>query len=389
MSNVAETREWKKVAPGIYLVGKNKVVYFRMMVDGKRKTEKAGLQGAAAIGGNGKPSAELNKLFRNWSMGLVNDSYYKSQGGKRVPTFQELIDLYEKFAPLEYAKSNRPGPHAQETAVKFFKYLVEKTGHSLTEKCSTLTTGAIDNAIAEWLKEGKAKATARSYAASAWSLTSRWALPKYEEAGFSVKPYEIPMMKNLKAPRYVKPSDETIAKMDELYDSLWHEKMTQRDYKLWFFATMVFKFEMRPIDTSMMTRKNFPEHGGLHYLSYDPNKLKNSSGVHVNWPIHPDYWKKLEKCFDELERGSEDLIIGENRKYQEQFNRMILQKIPELQEREKLCYEFRKLDMHRTFHKFGAEKASAKSGDDIKTITYYYADISWVDVSKINIDDLK
>jgi len=390
MSNVAEKREWKKIAPGIYLVGKEKVVYFRQMVDGKRKTEKAALQGAAAVGGNGRPSAELNKLFRNWSLSLVNERYYKTQEGQKVPSFQELIDLYERFAPLEYAKSGRPGPKAQETAVKFFKYLVEKTGHALTEKCSTMTTGAIDNAIASWLAEGKAKATAKSYAASAQSLTARWAIPKYEEEGFSVKPYDIPMMKNLKAPRYSKPSDETIAKMDALYESLWHEKMERRDYEIWFFATMVFKFEMRPGDTALMTAENFPEHNGLHYLSYSPNKLKNSSMVHVNWPVHPDYWKRIEECFEALGAEGDKLVIGDKRKFEEQFNRMIVKAIPEIAaENGKRCYEFRKLDMHRTFHKFGAEKVAAKSGDDIKTITYYYADISWVDVSKIDLDDLK
>ena len=59
-----------------------------------------------------------------------------------------------------------------------------------------------------------------------------------------------------------------------------------------------------------------------------------------------------------------------------------IRKFPELADREKASYELRKMCVDRIYHKFGAEMASAISGDDIRTLTYFYADTAHVEASK-------
>lgn len=391
-------RAWKKVAKGIYVVGDEKSVYFRMMIGGKRETKKVEISGPVAISSNGKPTAALLKKYEEWRLKLSNRAYYDEEERKRggaIPSFEKLIELYEKYAPMECAKSGKPAVRAQETAVKYFRYLVAKCGFQMSEKITKLTTGAIDNAIATWLTEGKSKDTAKSYAMSCKSLTARWALPKYREEGWQVEEFGMPVMKNMKAERYKAPKEETQQAMDALYESLWHENMTAGDYQLWFAATMIFKFEMRPDNVRFITMTNdqypygcFKEHNGITYLCYTPHKTANSSGRFVNWPVHPDYWERIKECFEKLGTEADKPLVPSPRYTVEKFNDLA-DRIPEIHERGRKCYEFRKLDMHRTFHKFGAEKVSAKSGDDIKTITYYYADISWVDMSEIDIAELK
>lgn len=394
---------WKRIAEGIYLVGEKKTVYFRQMICGKREAVKAKIQGALAIGANGRPTGELLKLYRNWMYARQNRTYLEEERirrGENVPTFAKLIELYEEYAPKECAKNGRPEERAQMATVRYFGYLMKKCGFTETERCDKLTTGKMDLAIAEWIAEGKSRETAKSYAMSAKAITARWAIPMYEAAGWKVTPYEMPVMRGRKdmkgvGARYKKLKDETIEAIDKLYESLWHENMRPFEYKLWLYTTLVFKFAMRPEDTGRVTMEledeehgRFVEHNGLHYLSYTPHKTRNSSGRHVNWPVHPEYWERIEECARVIGVEGDRPLINSVRWVRDVLN-MMLHSIEELRERSKWGYELRKLDMHRTFHKFGAEKVAAKSGDDIQTILQYYADISWVDVDKMNLDDLK
>ena len=395
---------WKKIAEGIYLVGEKKTVYFRQMIDGKRETVKAKIQGALAVGGNGRPTADLLKQYRNWTYERQNRSYYEEERkrkGENVPTFEKLIELFETFAPKEFLKNGRPERKSQETTVKYFRYLVAKAGLKESERSDRLTTGKIDIAIADWIRDGKSRETAKTYAMSAKSITARWAVPMYATEGWAVKPYEMPVMRGrvkLKGSggRYKKLKDETIRQIDELYEKLWHENMSKFEYKLWLFVTLVYKFDMRPNDTGRMTMENedqehfgrFVEHQGLHYLSYIPHKTSKTSGARVNWPVHPDYWARIEEAAKAIGVDADKPLLNSVRWLSDTINNM-LKTVVELRERSKWVYELRKLDMHRTLHKFGAEKVAAKSGDAIGTILYFYADISWVDVDGMNLDDLK
>jgi hypothetical protein len=52
------------------------------------------------------------------------------------------------------------------------------------------------------------------------------------------------------------------------------------------------------------------------------------------------------------------------------------------------AYELRKICVDHVYQKFGAEMAVSISGDDIKTITYYYADPAQPNIGDIRVTDL-
>ena len=159
----------------------------------------------------------------------------------------------------------------------------------------------------------------------------------------------------------------------------------------WFAATMMLEFAMRNGDVLRLRSENFTTsrpnasgrrgvaaQEGRHYLFYVPHKTALTSGRSVFWPIHDSIWRKFEDygglagldvtdaTFDELNRELRSLgFIGS-----------------------KGCYELRKICIDHVYRNIGAEAASSISGDDIKTITRFYADPSAVNVENVRIVDL-
>lgn len=168
------SRKWKKLDKAIYAVGDLKIIYFRVMVNGKRETMKSPLQGAAAIGANGKPTNELKKLALNWRYKLMNKDYYDQEERKhKVPSFSKLLELYKDAAEAEQIKSGRPETRTVETAIKYFKYLIDGCGFKWTEPMSRLKTEDIDGFVVKTIKAGKTPTSAWTYAASCQSVTPR------------------------------------------------------------------------------------------------------------------------------------------------------------------------------------------------------------------------
>lgn len=390
--NTGNSRKWKKLDKAIYAVGDLKIIYFRIMVNGKRETMKSPLQGAAAIGANGKPTNELKKLALNWRYKLMNKDYYDQEERKhKTPSFAKLLELYQDAAAAEQIKSGKPEQRTIETAVKYFKYLVAGCGFSLDEPMTKLKTADIDGYIVKTIKDGKTPTTALSYAASCQSVTPRWALEYYSREGYDVKQYQMPIFRNRKPPRYERPDKATLDAVEAWYKSLWKDSpvsgrtqdgigMSKQDCRIWFLATMMYRFAVRNGDVGRFTMKNFTEHDGAIYLLYTPHKTSNSSGTVVNWPIHPDLFKRIERVKDILGIDDDGLFVRSYRETSAAVNRM-LRKIPGLADKEKASYELRKMCVDHAYHEWGVEMAAAISGDDIKTLTYFYADVSHVKAS--------
>lgn len=383
------SRTWKKLDKAIYAVGPSKIIYFRIMVNGKRETMRSPLQGAAAIGGNGKPTNELKKECLNWRYKLLNRDYYAAQERKqKIPSFARLIEMYEDAAAAEQIKSGSPGTRTIETAVKYFRYLVDGCGYSLSEPMTKLKTGDIDHYIVAQIKAGKTPTTALSYASSCQSVTAKWALEYYEREGYDVRPYAMPVFKNRKPPRYERPSKATLDAIEEWYKGLWKDEpasgkekpMTDQECRVWFLATMMYRFAVRNGDVGRLTLKDFVEHDGSVYLLYMPHKTANSSGTTVNWPLHSDLLGRIKKVAEMLEIDDDEPFVRSARETSNAVNRMLRQ-IPELADKEKASYELRKICVDHAYHEWGVEMAAAISGDDIKTLTYFYADTSHVKVS--------
>lgn len=376
------SRKWKKLDKAIYAVGDLKIIYFRVMVNGKRETMKSPLQGAAAIGANGKPTNELKKLALNWRYKLMNKDYYDQEERKhKVPSFSKLLELYKDAAEAEQIKSGRPETRTVETAIKYFKYLIDGCGFKWTEPMSRLKTEDIDGFVVKTIKAGKTPTSAWTYAASCQSVTPRWALEYYSRQGYDVRQYQMPVFRNRKPPRYERPTKATLDAVDEWYKGLWKDDMSKQDCRIWFLATMMYKFAVRNGDVGTFTLRNFSEHDGSTYLIYTPHKTANSSGTVVNWPVHPDLFERIKKAAEIMNIDEDDTFVRSYRETSAAVNRM-LRKIPGLAEKEKASYELRKMCVDHAYHSWGVEMAAAISGDDIKTLTYFYADVSHVKASQ-------
>ena len=375
------SRKWKKLDKAIYAVGDLKIIYFRVMVNGKRETMKSPLQGAAAIGANGKPTNELKKLALNWRYKLMNKDYYDQEERKhKVPSFSKLLELYKDAAEAEQIKSGRPETRTVETAIKYFKYLIDGCGFKWTEPMSRLKTEDIDGFVVKTIKAGKTPTSAWTYAASCQSVTPRWALEYYSRQGYDVRQYQMPIFRNRKPPRYARPTKATLDAVKTWYDGLWKDGMSKQDLRVWFLATMMYKFAVRNGDVGTFTMRSFSEHDGSRYIIYTPHKTAHSSGTVVNWPVHPDLYERIGKATEILNIEEDDTFLRSYRETSAAVNRM-LRKIPGLADKEKASYELRKMCIDRIYHEFGVEMAAAISGDDIKTLTYFYADVSHVKAS--------
>ena len=198
---------------------------------------------------------------------------------------------------------------------------------------------------------------------------AKWCKPYYDDAGWEIPPLDLPAFR-AKAPRYVRPSAEMLQRV-----KAWYGQQTGEH---WFAATMMLEFAMRNGDVLRLKDENFVEKDGRHYLNYTPHKTELSSGRRVCWPIHDSIWQTFEDyggitCFDVTD---------------ETFNEMN-RDLRSLGFRgTKGAYELRKICIDHVYQKYGAEMAVSLSGDDIKTITRYYADPAQPNIGTVRVLDL-
>ena len=131
-------------------------------------------------------------------------------------------------------------------------------------------------------------------------------------------------------------------------------------------------------DVLRLREENFVKKDERHYLNYTPHKTELSSGRRVYWPIHEDIWRKFEdyggvQCLDVTEETFDDI----NRELRMLGFRG-----------SKGAYELRKICIDHVYQRFGAEIAVSLSGDDIKTITRYYADPAQPNIGTVRVLDL-
>lgn len=290
-----------------------------------------------------------------------------------IPTIGELMECYPKIALAERAKSGRPGTLTVLNTLKGTRRTLEVSGLDKDAPANAFTRKIIDKALGGFLAEGVQRLTAWSYVYQTRALFARWALPYYQDKGWKVSPPQMPVFRAT-APRYVRPPDEMLKSVRAWYCGL--------DGELWFIATMMLEFAMRNGDVLRLSDDNFvakntPD-GCVHYLSYVPHKTELSSGRRVFWPVHPDIWSRFDEMggFKGMEY-SDDTFDEMNRQLRSLGFRG-----------SKASYELRKICIDHVYQKFGAEMASSISGDDIKTIIYYYADPAQPNIGSVRVIDL-
>ena len=297
-----------------------------------------------------------------------------------TPTINQLMRCYRVVAQTERMKTGRPGDTTVQNALRGTGCVCRAAGIDLDSPVTALTRRAFDTALSAFVDDGLTRLTAWSYICQLRAIFARWCRPYYQDAGWEVPTLELPTFR-AKAPRYVRPCAEIIARI-----KAWYGKQTGEH---WFAATMMLEFAMRNSDVLRLTKENFVTRetsGGhdsgktevRHYLSYTPHKTALTSGRRVLWPIHDTIWRQFDDyggldgldvtdgTFDELNRDLRMIGLRGN----------------------KGAYELRKICIDHVYQTYGAEMAVSISGDDIKTISHYYADPAQPNVGAVRIIDL-
>ena len=286
-----------------------------------------------------------------------------------TPTIKQVMKCYRIVAQTERAKTGRPGESTVMNALHGATKVCNAAGVKLTDPITALTRKKIDEALASFMEQGLTRLTAWSYVCQLRAVFAKWCRPYYSDAGWEVPPLDLPAFR-AQAPRYVRPSADMLARV-----KAWYGKQTGEH---WFVATMMLEFAMRNGDVLRLKEENFIEKDGRHYLNYTPHKTELTSGRRVYWPIHEAIWRKYDgygglACFDITDETFAEI----NRDLRSLGFRG-----------SKASYELRKICIDHIYQKFGAEMAVSISGDDIKTITHYYADPSQPNIGAIRVIDL-
>ena len=286
-----------------------------------------------------------------------------------TPTIEQVMKCYRVIAQIERMKTGRPGETTVANALRGTANVCRSAGLELSSPVDALTRKKIDQALASFMARGLTRLSAWSYVCQLRGVFAKWCKPYYDDAGWAIPPLDLPSFR-AKAPRYVRPSSEMIARV-----KAWYGKLTG---EYWFAATMMLEFAMRNGDILRLKEENFVEKDGRHYLNYTPHKTELSSGRRVFWPIHETLWQTFEdygglSCLDVTEETFDDL----NRDLRSLGFRG-----------SKASYELRKICIDHVYQNFGAEMAVSLSGDDIKTITRYYADPAQPNIGAMRVLDL-
>lgn len=325
-----------------------------------------------------------------------------------TPTIMQMVKTYVQAAAVERLKCGRPNEGTVRNTLSgvrtFARWLNAKRDREGLERfdfagafgggrgdassstsplVSIIRPQLIHGYLADMLERKVKPVTAMSYVTQFQQLFARWVRPYYEDRGWKVPPFPA-FGKRPIAPRYNRPSREQLRKVKAWYESLDNSRRFQARYslvpgdQLWFVATMMLEFAMRNSDIVRLTHGNFVEHEGRVYLNYTPHKTQNSSGRMVKWPVHSKIWKRLtERGELYLPELTEDVFDALNR----QMRALGFTGT-------KGAYELRKICIDHVYQRFGAERAVSVSGDDIKTITHYYADPAQPNIGDLRITDL-
>jgi integrase len=355
---------------GIVLIGET--VFFSKCVDGVRCFEKAPVQGIDAIGDVVRPrvTRRLRESYYAWASSRRAALIDCAGRSLKEPTFADMLNVYEDAAERERIKNGVPGERTALNTRKAFRRIISGCGLDMGDRASKLTAATLDHYLVDVISSGLAPTSAWTYISALKSIAPAWIPPYYAEAGFVLPRFEMPARRKAPPPRYVRPSQERLDAIRRFYASL--EGLADR--RLWLAATMMLEFAVRNGDVGRLTWGNFVKRDGRVFISYTPHKTSHSSGRHVFWPVAPAVWTKIVAMAGG--EGDADEPVVDSARYVFECLNTRMRGVLGMDSDGKAAYELRKIAVDMTYQKYGAEKASALSGDDIKTVIYYYADPS-------------
>lgn len=331
---------------------------------------------------------------------------------RKVPTFGELLEVYPQIATIERMKCERPSESTVWNVVTGVRHIVtvlaaaEQELNPMALPLTWLTCAKVDRYLAAAEQRGHTLTTAWTYVHHLRALTARWTRSYYAEKGLVVTPFDLPVQR-LRSHRYMRPDRNVLLRVRDWYDSL----RLRDDKREWLTVTLMLEFAMRNSDVAALRWSDFrpqsivnppqrhplPQnkitvrtkfHGTV--LCYTPHKTSLTSGRIVAWPVHPTIWRQMCLIRDAVgEREGthfQGLVVPAAEEVFQRLNSDI--KSRHFFTGFKGLYELRKICIDHIYQRFGAEMASSISGDDIRTVTRYYADPSAVTVTNVRIVDL-
>lgn len=301
-----------------------------------------------------------------------------------TPTMTRMLKVYMDAAHVERLKCGRPGGGTVRNTIAGFRVFRrwlnahrEKLGLSYIgfdedfPLVSIIKPPLIHQYLADMIKSGTKPITAMSYLNQLRQLFAKWVLPYYTDRGWRIPDFPS-FGSRVTAPRYSRPPQEQLAKVKEWYQAL-------PTTPLWFVTTMMLEFAMRNSDILRLKRENFVERNDRVFLNYMPHKTQHSSGRVVKWPIHPEIWTRIYSLMSSgtITEIDEAVFITLNK----EMRRLGFTGC-------KGAYELRKICIDHVYQRFGIEMATSISGDNIRTITHYYADPAQPNLDDIRICDL-
>lgn len=317
-----------------------------------------------------------------------------------IPTIEMMMKVYEDAASVERLICGQPSINTVRNTTNASRNIIawlhaENRGSTCSgpnrTSAALIDETTLHRYLQDLLQTNVRPITAISYINHFQQLFARWIRPYYSRLNWKIP--EFPSVdRRIKPSRYTRPGHSRLSAVKKWYQSLSSlasqnqscqtqfagRRRSVGAYELWFAATMMLEFAIRNSDIARLTPDNFVENNGHIYLIYVPHKTANTSGRKVKWPVHTDIWRTLSAAGRlRLPEIDADTFAALNRQMRSLgFCGS------------KGAYELRKLCIDHIYQKFGAEMAVSISGDNIKTIMYYYADPSQPNVGDIRVSEL-
>ena len=292
------------------------------------------------------------------------------------PSIRAIVQTYREIAELERLKTGRPCRRRIDNVLSCVRSVCRVLDIAGEAPFSTINRQALNKYFIATVKRGLSPLTALNGIEAIRALTARWCMEYYEDKGWLVPSVSLPFVRK-RIQRYSRPATDMLAKVRD-----WYSRLDSLPDKMpWIAATLMLEFAMRNGDAQRLTWNNFVTHGERVYLCYTPNKTALSSGRIVRWPVNPTLWSRFVAA---RQSGAQNVLL-----HGEAVYRKLNRELRALGfSGSKACYELRKICIDHVYQRFGAEMAVAISGDDIRTITRFYADPSKVASDAVRVFDL-
>lgn len=307
----------------------------------------------------------------------------KARAKLHVPTIRTAVEVYKDAARIERIKTGKPTKRTSGDVVRMFLYVVDTLDIKQTASIDALTRKRFNDFCVMMIEKNVSRISVLSYLDKCKALGARWTDDYYTERNFVTPKFDIPKI-NVTPTRYKRPSIEKRKAVLKWYQSLSDEG----DDVMWGVVTMMLEFALRNHDVALLTWGNFKRADNGIMLEYVPHKTRLSSGRRVVAKVPTETWERLRRLKGMRKEVNDDTpvfrglglygIFDELRSLMRSFGF----------NGSKSIYELRKLCIDTVYRNFGAEAASAISGDDIHTVTKYYADSSICDIGNVRVSEL-